>query len=244
MRLLTILFFVPDRSPTGNHVLDALPLAEFATVAPSLVRTVLETRGLIYRPYEAIDHIYFPVDCALSVITAMGNGDSVEICTIGREGFSGSQLIFNARIPETEMICQIGGPADAMPVKDFQQYFDRLPEFRRLAMAFMESLFNFMGQSIACNRLHNLNERCARWLLSTQDRIERDEFYLTQEFLAMMLGTGRPAVTAAAGALQEAGLIRYHRGNLTIVDRAGLERAACECYRITARSLRRAMALE
>lgn len=232
---------MPERALIGNRLLDALPLPELEAIETSLALTTFTARETVYRSREPIEHVYFPIDSALSVITRMGNGDSVEISMIGCEGLTGSQLIFNARVPESEMICQIGGPAASMGVKDFLRHLGAQPEFRRLVMAYMESLFNFMSQSVACNRLHNLNERCARWLLSTQDRIGRDAFYLTQEVLATMLGSARPAVTMAAGAPQDAGLIRYHRGSLTIVDRAGLESATCECYAITARSLRRGL---
>jgi CRP-like cAMP-binding protein len=235
---------MPDRPSLGNLILDALPLSEFDALEKDLQILTFQNRQTVYRPNEVIDAIYFPRGCAFSVLTVVENGDCVEIATIGREGLSGSQLIFEAIRPESEMICQVEGEAFALPASRFMEQVQAAPHFRRLVFGYTESLFNFMGQSIACNRLHNLNERCARWLLSMEDRVGRSDFHLTQEFLAMMLGTARPAVTLAALALQQAGLISYHRGHVTIVDREGLVRAACECYAVTARTLARTIALD
>jgi len=232
-----------DQPATGNFLLDQLPASDRAAIGADLVPLQFEARQVLYRPGEPIEYVYFPSGCGLSVLTIMENGDCVEIGTIGREGLSGSQLIFHAFRPESEMICQVPGDAFALTTDRFLEHFESAPMLRHLVFGYTESMFNFMGQSIACNRLHNLNERCARWLLSMQDRVGRSQFYLTQEFLAMMLGTTRPAVTLTALALQEAGLIRYNRGNLAIVDRDGLERAACECYGVTARTLARTLAI-
>ncbi|MFN2527377.1 MAG: Crp/Fnr family transcriptional regulator [Candidatus Baltobacteraceae bacterium] len=204
----------------------------------------IDLRQGLYAFGEPIEHVYFPIDCVLSVVRMMENGDTIEIGTIGHEGMSGAQLAFRAERPESDMFCQVAGNAKCMRTSAFLGHFENLMVFRRLVFGCTEAFFNFMGQSIACNRLHRVNERCARWLLLTQDRVGKDEFYLTQEFLATMLGTTRPAVTLAAGILQEAGLISYHRGHLKIRDRERLEAASCECYEVTRRSMERAMNLD
>ncbi|MEO6913824.1 MAG: Crp/Fnr family transcriptional regulator [Candidatus Baltobacteraceae bacterium] len=225
----------------GNRILDSLPELELAAIRRDLDRVTVKAHDTLYIPNERIDRVYFPINCVLSVLAIMQNGDAVEISSIGHEGLSGSQLVFLADRPEREMICQVAGDAKCMTAEAFLKHFEKAKGFQRMIFAYTESLFNSMAQSIACNRLHVLNERCARWLLSTEDRVGRSDFYLTQEFLAIMLGTSRPAVTVAAGALQEAGLIRYHRGHVKILDREKLEAASCECYEDTARSLERVM---
>ena len=218
----------------GNQILDGLPPLESSAIAPHLCALSLAARDVLYSPNKPLDQVYFPTGSVLSVLAVMRDGSSVEIGTVGREGVTGAQLILgNARAP-SEMICQVSGPALRISAADFMAHFETAPTFRRRVYRYTEALFNFMGQSIACNGLHSVNERCARWLLSTRDRVGRDEFHLTQECLAMMLGVRRPGVTIAAGALQQAGFISYRRGHVEIRDPAGLESAACECYQVTA----------
>ena len=215
-----------------NHILGALPAEEFATVLPDL-RFIRLTQGQsIHEPFAPIERVYFPIDSALSLITIMENGTAVESGVVGREGFSAPQLVFGARVPASAMICQVPGQSMVMSADAFRAHLEALPEFKKLILAYMEMLFNFMGQSIACNRLHPLTQRLARWLLATQDRVDRNEFSLTQEFLSIMLGVARSAVTTAASSLQQKGLISYNRGVITILDRARFEDAACECYAV------------
>ncbi|MFN2527376.1 MAG: Crp/Fnr family transcriptional regulator [Candidatus Baltobacteraceae bacterium] len=227
--------------PAGNRLLNALPEFEFAAMRPDLHDVTIDLRQRLYVRGESIEKIYFPIDCVLSVVTLMQNGAAIEISTVGHEGLSGSQLAFHADRPESEMFCQVAGTAKCMRRNDFLGHFERLAVFRRLVFKYTESLFNFMGQSIACSRLHGVNERCARWLLVTQDRTGRDEFDLTQEFLATMLGSTRSAVTLAVGSLHEAGLVNHHRGHLKIRNREKLEAASCECYEASRRSMERSM---
>lgn len=222
---------------TGNRILDSLPDGEFPTVLSCLEAVTLSQRDVLYRTGERIERVYFPTGGVLSILAVMRDGNSVEVVTVGLEGMSGAQLTFDSDRPLSEMVCQVAGTARAMTTESFYECFERLPGFRRLAFAYMESQYNFMAQSIACNRLHSLHERCARWLLSTRDRVGSNQFYLTQEFLAVMLGTSRPAVTVVAGALQEAGLISYHRGRVTICEPERLERESCECYEVTSRQI-------
>ncbi len=186
--------------------------------------------------------VYFPTTAVLSVLTIMRDGAAVEIGTFGREGLSGAQLVLGGESTPSRLICQVPGDAYRMSVASFLHAFETSATLHRLATRYTEALFNFMGQSIACNRLHGVNERCARWLLLTHDRVDGDEFELTQEFLAIMLGVQRPVVSLAAAALQHAGFIRYRRGHVQVRDRAGLESAACECYEINAREFARILA--
>lgn len=205
-------------SPFGNHILDALPELEAAAVRPHLKRVHLELGEVLYVTGEPFPNVYFPAGAVLSVLTLMRDGAAIEIGTFGWEGLSGTQLVLDEDRSPHQMICQIAGAAQVMaPVQKY-----------------MVAFINFMAQSVACNRLHTVEERCARWLLLTHDRVKGDTFESTQEFLAMMLGVHRPGVTVAAGALQEAGLIRYRRGSVEIRDREGLESASCECYRANA----------
>ena len=193
----------------------------------------LSSGEVLYNPSETLSHIYFPLSCVLSVILLMQDGSGVEIGTTGREGLSGSvALMLGSRKAPSQTICQVPGVSKCLPLEIFQSATPPSSELYSLTQNYARSSVALMGQSIACNRLHTLTERCARWLLLTHDRVGADQFSLTQEFLAMMLGVHRPAVSIAAGALQQAGFIRYRRGHLSVVDREGLESASCECYRV------------
>ena len=224
---------IPKSSPTGNRVLDAMPKAEFSALLPHLRDVTLESGEVLHNPGETISHIYFPSSCALSVILWMRDGSGVEIATIGCEGLSGSVAIMLGSLKApSQTLCQVPGTAKSLPLNVFKSAIRNGSKLHTLTQKYAQASVTLMGQSIACNRLHTLTERCARWLLLTHDRVRGDDFSLTQEFLAMMLGVHRPAVSLAAGALQQAGFIRYRRGQVTIVDREGLESASCECYRV------------
>jgi CRP-like cAMP-binding protein len=188
---------------------------------------------VLHNPHETLAHIYFPVSCVLSVVLLMQNGSGVEIGTTGREGVSGSiPLMLGTATAPSQTICQVPGDAKCVPLDAFLNALKDGSQLHSLTQNYARSSVALMGQSIACNRLHTLTERCARWLLLTHDRVGANEFALTQEFLAIMLGVHRPAVSIAAGTLQEAGFIQYRRGRVTVVDRDGLESASCECYRV------------
>ncbi len=220
-------------SPTGNRVLDALPTSELAALTPHLRDITLKSGEVLHNPGEALAHIYFPSSCVLSIILLMHDGSGVEIGTTGCEGLTGSVAIMLGTLKApSQTICQVPGAAKCLPLDVFQEATRNGSLLHSLTQEYARASVTLMGQSIACNRLHTLTERCARWLLLTHDRVRADQFSLTQEFLAMMLGVHRPAVSIAAGALQEAGFIRYRRGQLTVVDREGLESASCECYRV------------
>lgn len=228
----------------GNRLLDLLPGVEASRVRPQLEAVTLEIQSVIYRPAEDLACVYFPTTCVLSAVTIMQDGTGVEIGTIGREGMGGVQAALNVtRIP-SEMVCQVRGNALMMNVHAFQTCLAALPGLRRIVFFYTQTMMNLMAQSVACNRLHSLTERCARWLLMTQDRVDGNEFFLTQEYLAYMLGVRRSGVTVAAGQLQAAGFISYRRGHMTIVNREGLESCSCECYRVVADEFERIFSLE
>jgi CRP-like cAMP-binding protein len=191
----------------------------------------LPLRAQIYRSDELIDRAYFPLDCVLSVVTTMKDGHQIEVGTIGREGTSAIPLLLGAQTSANESYCQVPGAAIAMEAELFGSLRSD-EKFGQLLDRYVQSYVNMLGQLAACNRLHNVYERCARWLLMTHDRVDSDTIPLTHEFLAMMLGTQRSGVTIAAATLQNAGFISYGRGIITILDRGGLQDASCECYDI------------
>lgn len=191
----------------------------------------LAVRDPIYQPNEKINEVFFPLDCVLSIVTRMKDGNAIEVGTIGREGCSAIPLLLGATTTANESYSQVAGAAIKMDADVFQSLRAN-PTFGHLLDRYVQAYVNMLGQLAACNRLHNVYERCARWLLMTQDRVGRNEIGLTHEYLAMMLGTQRSGVTIAAGTLQQAGFIRYARGVITILDRDGLEGASCECYEI------------
>ncbi|MGH9077501.1 MAG: Crp/Fnr family transcriptional regulator [Acidimicrobiales bacterium] len=183
---------------------------------------------------EAIQNVWFPVDAVVSSLTTMADGVSVEIATIGSEGMVGSPLFLgSATMPAREFAqVQVPGKLWRMDASIFAKEMASGGAFQEVVQLYVQALFSQITQQVACNGLHSVNERCSRWLLLTLDRVGSDEFPLTHEFLAQMLGVRRASVTLAAGALQHAGLIRYRMGRMTVLDRAGLEATACECYRV------------
>ena len=191
----------------------------------------VELRQRIYRPEQPIADVYFPTTAVLSIVTQMDDGSSIEVGTIGREGMSAFPLIMGATTTANDCYCQVPGEAIVMSIDAFRALADN-ESFQRRLDRYLQAYVNMLGQLAACNRLHRIYQRCARWLLMTHDRVGSDEIQLTHEYLAMMLGTGRSGVTIAARRLQEAGLISYGNGIITVVDRHGLEGAACECYRV------------
>jgi hypothetical protein len=190
----------------GNAVLDLLPYDEAEKLRPLLAFRHVPKATVVYNDVTALERVYFPTTCVLSAVTIMKDGTSVEIGTIGHEGVGGVQTALHMRRIPGEMICQVEGDSYVMDADSFEQAVERMPGLRGAVYRYVQSLMNLMGQSIACNRLHGLLERCARWLLMTRDRAGSDSFYLTQEYLAYMLGVRRSGVSIAAGTLAQAGL--------------------------------------
>lgn len=220
------------RDATANLLLSSLTPADFGRIAIELEPVPLTLRMIIYEPGANIEHIYFPTTGCVSMIHATDNG-SVEVGTIGQEGLVGVPILLRACSEPTRALVQVEGAGYRIASRVFREIVDANDDMERIFLRYAMALFNQVAQSVACNRLHSLEQRCARWLLITHDRIEGDEFKLTQEFLSYMLGVHRPAVTLAAGVLQDAGFIRYSRGNIIIMNRLGLEGASCVCYQAT-----------
>jgi CRP-like cAMP-binding protein len=222
---------VPTLTLASNQLLDALPDDVRAAVLAEADRVALPVRTGIYEPGGSIDTVYFPIDGIISLVTVMRDGTTIEVVTVGREGVSGAQAILDGGGSASMLtFVQIAGEFYRLSFERFAALCARHEPLRELVEKYLSALLDVMAQSIACNRLHYVNQRCARWLLMTHDRVGRDEFRLTHEVLATMLGVRRAGVSIAAAALQQAGGIRYARGRFTVVDRAGLESAACECY--------------
>ncbi len=198
----------------------------------------LHTHQSIYETDKPMDKVYFPIDAVISVVTTLVDGTSVEVGSIGSEGTTGIFTALGASTVPNATFCQVDGRCFVMSLTTFEHYLSSVERFRRAINAFVIGYINVLAQLVACNRLHALDSRCARWLLMTHDRVGRDTFPLTQEFLAMMLGVRRSGVTLAASAFSDAGFIKYSRGTMTILDRTGLEKETCECYAVERRQFR------
>jgi len=228
------LALAPGEGISRNELLRALPGAELQRLLPRLESVPLIDGMPIYEPNEPITQVYFPISGIVSMVSEMREG-TVEVGTIGREGMTGLPLVLGARTMPTRAFVQVPGHAYRMSDDDLLDAMRESPRLERLLSRYALALFDQAAQHAACNRLHALEERCARWLLLTHDRVDGDVLALKQQVLAEMLGVHRPAVTIAAGALQKAGVIRYTRGKVTVLDRKALEETSCECYGIMRR---------
>jgi CRP-like cAMP-binding protein len=215
-----------------NRILAALPPADFARIAPHLTETPLTYKLSLYRGDEPIKQVCFPDSGVCSVMSVMRTGKTAEVGTVGNEGVTGVALYFGDASEPSESMIQVPGAGRMLPSDVFLRELACRGTLHRLIGHYAHALMIQIMQSAACNALHPLNQRACKWLLMTHDRVFTNEFTLTQEFLSMMLGVSRPAVSVVAEELQQAGFIRYHRGNVTVLDREGLESSTCECYRI------------
>lgn len=220
--------------PAENQLLRRLPRQDYERLAQKLEPVELTFKQLIVEPDTPIAHVYFPLVGVISWVTKMDEGATVEVATVGNEGFVGLPVFLGAEQAPAKAFVQVPGRGSRMTSRAFREEVARSEPLRAVLNRYTQALFNLIAQSSACNRLHPIEERCARWLLMTHDRMEEDKFPLTQEFLAKMLGVRRATVNLAAGMLQQAGLITYTRGKITVLSRRGLEGAACDCYRIVA----------
>jgi len=222
-----------------NRLLAALDAEDLELVTPKLVPVILEKGALLYDPGDMIDAIYFPDDCVISLMTLMESGAAIESAAIGREGALGLMAAVSPRQSLSRAIVQVPGRARRITAPHLHRAWEQSAQIRDLIDRHNEALFAHAIHSVACNALHSVEARFCRWLLSCDDRIDSSTIALTQEFLADMLGVQRTTVTVVARALQAAGLIRYRRGVVDIVDREGLEAIACECYRAVRRNYQR-----
>jgi CRP-like cAMP-binding protein len=224
--------------PGENRLLVALPRDEHDRLLPHLEKVSLPLRDILYEANGPIAHVFFPLYGVVSLVI-VDAGFTLEVGVIGNEGMVGTPVFLGADRSPTRAIAQIPGEALRMDAKVFQKEMKRIGPLHSLVQRYTQAMINQISQSIVCNHRHSVAKRMCRWLLMSHNRVGPDEFLLTHEFLAQMLGVRRPTVTAVAGTLQKAGLIRYHRGKITILDRKGLEAASCECYEVVAKELDR-----
>jgi CRP-like cAMP-binding protein len=226
----------------SNRILAGLPAPDREAVFSVATRVPLEFGANIYREGEPIREVYFPDRGVISMVNTMADGTTIEVGTIGREGAAGLGLFLGVSSVTGHTFVQVAGDGwkiDEAPFRDLLQKRGALSA--RLGR-YTQGLFTQVAQSAACNRAHPVEQRCARWLLMTHDRVDGDEFPLTQEFLAQMLGVRRAGVSEAASALQRTGCISYTRGSIRILDRARLETASCECHLVVQREFDRLLA--
>jgi CRP-like cAMP-binding protein len=227
--------FVADDAGAAraNRLLSLLSKSDYAQLGPHLSPVKLRYKQSLYRPGRTIEHVYFIERGVGSLVNLMANGDASEVGTIGNEGVVGLPIIFGDKRAPTTVYVQVPGHGLRVEASYVSAALLRSASLRAVMLRYAHVFFNQVAQSAACNQFHTLSQRCCRWLLMTHDRMEGDEFLLTQEFLAMMLGVQRTGVTIAASRLQDAGAIRYRRGVVTILDRRALESGACECYALS-----------
>ncbi len=220
------------RNLIKNRLLSAIPREEYERLLPHLETVSLRFNQIIYAPNEPIQHVYFPNSGIISLVNLTEDGGTVEAATVGNEGMVGIPVLLGADKIVGQAVSQIVGDALRMKADVFKREVTPSSPLYNLLLRYTLALLNLISQSVACNRRHSVEERCCRWLLLCHDRVQSDQFYITQEFLSQMLGVRRSSVSVVAAILQKAGLIRYHRGKMTLLDPKGLEAASCECYRI------------
>jgi len=221
-----------SNSSPRNRLLAALPPAEYEQLQPYLEPVALEFKQILYQVREPIEYVYFPNKGVISMLNFTEEGQPVEVGTVGNEGMVGLPVFWGAQEIPGQAFSQIPGEALRISAEAFQRQVRPEGTLYRLLQRYTQALFNMVAQNATCNRLHTVEERCCRWLLMTRDRVDTDDFPLTQEFLAHMLGVRRASVSIVAATIQKTGFIRYSRGKMIIVDRAGLEEISCECYRV------------
>jgi CRP-like cAMP-binding protein len=216
---------------SSNQLLDALPAAARDRWFGSLGPSFLDIKTVLFEPGQVIEHVYFPLNGVISLVTALDDGAIVEVATVGNEGMVGVPLVLGGSLA-VRAISQVAGWVLKMEATAFDECIQAERAVRDMLNDYLQALFGQVAQAAACNRLHNNEERLSRWLLMSHDRVGVDKFLITHEFLGQMLGSRRATVTLSAGILQSAGLIKYRRGVVTITDRSGLEGVACECYAV------------
>jgi CRP-like cAMP-binding protein len=215
-----------------NRLLAALPLETYERLHPHLEDVDLLLVQVIYESGEQLAHIYFPTTCIVSLLYTMEDGTSAEIGIVGNDGVVGIALFMGGETTPNRAVVQSAGQSLRMRPGILKEEFRLGGELQTLLLRYTQSLITQMSQTAVCNRLHTVDQQLCRWLLLSHDRLASNELTMTQELIANMLGVRREGVTVAAGRLQVAGLIQYHRGRITITDRAGLEARACECYQV------------
>lgn len=227
----------PQRS---NQLLERVPNDERQRLEASMTLIAVKPHDILYWPGQTIRHVYFPLWGVVSLMTPLENGSSVETATIGNEGMVGIHAFLGGGVIGTsQAMGQVAGESLRMNADHFRAELEGDGKLREVMLTYSQALIAQISQGVACNGVHSIQERCARWLLESHDRAGSDVFVLTQEFLSDMLAVRRPSVTVAARTLQKAGVIEYARGRINVLDRPGLEEASCECYRVVKQEFRR-----
>lgn len=216
--------------PPANRLLSLLKHGDYQRLRPHLHRVPLACGQSLYRARKPIEFVYFIETGVGSVMNAMATGHAIEVGTIGNEGMVGLPLVFGKTMAPTSVCIQIPGTGLRMEATQFERELARSTSMRALMLRYANASYNHVALLNACNHFHSIQQRFARWMLRTQDRMQSSEFPLAQKYLAMILGVQRTGISGAASSLQRAGLIRYKRGNVTILDRSGLKRRSCDCY--------------
>ncbi len=224
---------LPGRhSPHQNHLLDALPASDYERIAAHLELVPMPLGEVLYESGAELRNVYFPTTCIMSLLYVMEDGASAEIAIVGNEGILGISLFMGGDTTPSRAVVQSAGHAFRLRAELLKNEFGRFGPTMHLLLRYTQALITQMAQTAVCNRHHSVDKQLCRWLLLSLDRLQSNELSMTQELISNMLGVRREGVTEAAGKLQKAGLIRYQRGRITVIDRPGLEARVCECYRV------------
>lgn len=226
-------------SPNQNHLLAALPTAEYERLVAHLELVPMALGEVLYEPGGQMRHAYFPTTSIVSLHYVMESGASAEAAGVGNEGIVGISLFMGGSTTSSSAVVQIAGHAYRLESRILKEEFNRAGLMQRLLLHYTQALITQMSQSAACNRHHSVEQQLSRWLLLTLDRVPSREVVVTQELVARMLGVRREGITEAAGKLQNGGFIQYRRGHIAVLDRGGLEARACECYAVVRKELTR-----
>jgi len=227
------------QEPRDNHLLAALLAQEYERLAPNLELVPMPLGHVLYESGSELRHVYFPTTAIVSLLYVMRDGASAEIAVVGNEGLIGVALFMGGETMPNRAVVQSAGHAYRLKGQLLKEEFNRSGGLQHLLLRYTQALLTQMAQTAVCNRHHTLDQQLCRWLLMSLDRLRSNELVMTQELIANMLGVRREGVTEAAGNLQKAGLIKYRRGHITVIDRAGLEARVCECYAVVKREFER-----
>jgi CRP-like cAMP-binding protein len=222
-----------DATRTENRLLDMLPIDDRVDLVSKMDRVAITPHDMLQPPGRPMREVHFPISGVISLMTPLADGTAIETATVGKEGMVGVHAFLGGGVlNNAQAMSQVPGEMLSLGVDTFRAFVEDNGKMRDIMMAYTQALFVQIAQAVACNGVHEIQQRAAKWFLETHDRVDGDQFLLTQEFLADMLGVTRPSVSVAAGTLQAAGLITYRRGRVTILDRPQLEEASCECYAV------------
>jgi CRP-like cAMP-binding protein len=230
---------MPPHSPNQNHLLASLPTGDFERLAPHLELVPMLLGETLYEPGGQLQYVYFPTTAIVSLLYIMESGLSAEIAGVGNEGILGISLFMGGDTTPSSAVVQTAGHGYRLRGRLLKEEFNRAGLMQRLLLRYTQALVTQMCQTAACNRHHSIEQQLSRWLLATLDRLPSSELVMTQQLVASALGVRREGITEAAGNLQRAGVIRYRRGHISVIQRSGLEARACECYAVVKKEIAR-----